>query len=291
MGIVAGIGDLLNNKNLIRPKLDADIYNFIIGQNAIINGLQVIGNTLTAGTSLLKGYRGMLENDETLNGETYIYGKYTLNFNDGITDSFDILKTNTVPQDGIVNPASITTNGIYYLLLYTYTNGAYVSNVETFGYPVKAQYSDEAKHLVSGGTIDIDATAETLPVGTRTKQIATCKFVDNEINAQIASATDSGTIYDENGQRTVGTYIVKRKAKFCVLEITFSLGGRVQKFLSSGFYPKKTIYFCMPYGNGQALVMYSIDRNGNMTIIDGAPAGAIGDAYIGKTISIGYETN
>lgn len=277
MGKVTGIGDFSENKNLITPDIDADLYNYILNKDAIINGLQIVGNTLTAGMCVLKGYRGILENDEPVGTEELIYGKFTLYFNNEIPDEFDIIKTNSIPQDGIVNPESITGAGIYYLKLYRYSDGQYKlsdnlsynyygQSGADYKYPLKAYEADETNLLRSAGTIAEGATAWTQkrnshnasnPNANINRLVATTEYVHNQIEEEIAYSTENVSmaityVQTIGGRKTLRkTFTIKRKAKYVIAKIE-NITGYIGNGFSSqtiatipnGYRPSQQVYGC-----------------------------------------------
>lgn len=319
MGIVTGIGDKSLNKNVIVPEIDADLNDYILNKNCIINGLEVIGNTLTAGMCVLKGYRGILENDETLNGETYIYGKFTLYFNDEIPDDFEILKTNTVPQDGTINPASINQAGINYLLLYTYTNGAYILNSElnTLAYPAHAYEADETDLVKSGAVIESGVTTPT-PLDTNAHlteplRVANTEYVHNQIDEEIDYQTGSYdiTVTSYGAVTKIGELTLKKKAKYCIGTMTFNFNSIAPAFLDpdysptynwgqmeSKFYPKTQSSILVKLVSMATSVSVErtyflvISTTGQITISESTYNGsATGTKWGANTSHLSYETN
>lgn len=230
-GIITGIG------NEITPEIDAVINEYIVGKNTILKGLELNGNILSAGTCILCGYRGTLENSQTVDGN-YVYGKFVIGVNE--TDSFSIITSSnsTEPTDGIINPASITSAGTYYLRLYA--NG--VSQVDSERYPKQADTSDRARDLIAGGTIDSTATTETAPVNNNSKRVANTKYVHKQIEEEL-KVGDSGIIQLSNG----ATISIQRRAKYCIATLTFSQDITVYSGtlslgnMPNGYIPNKTV--------------------------------------------------
>lgn len=317
MGIVTGIGDKSLNKNVIVPKIDADLNDYILNKNCIINGLEVIGNTLTAGMCVLKGYRGMLKNAETLNNKTYIYGKFTLYFNDEITDSFDILKTNSVPQDGTINPASINQAGIYYLLLYTYTNGAYVLNSElnTPTYPAHAYEADETDLVKSGAVIESGVTTPT-PLDTNAHlteplRVANTEYVHNQIEEEVGylrnQINEEIDIASGGGSTKLHLVLdIKIKSKYVLFKSSIDFGtgagryslssNQILKTLSSKFKPTTNIILCK-IDNGLSTADIAINTNAQIVCLSAITGiKEQSDVYNNvpkyqETGYLGYETN
>ena len=149
-GIITGIG------NEITPEIDAVINGFIVGENTIIKGLNWNGNILNAGMCQLCGYRGVLEKPIEKITDTYVYGKFIINFDKYIEDEFYI-ETSSTAKTTNVNPTSITSAGTYYLELYNDKK----TTLPTYKYPKQAHTSDRARDLIAGGTIDSTATTPT----------------------------------------------------------------------------------------------------------------------------------
>lgn len=230
-GIITGIG------NEITPEIDAVINDFIVGKNTILKGLELNGNILSAGTCILCGYRGTLENSKTVDGN-YVYGKFVIGVNE--TDSFSIFTSSnsTEPTDGIINPTSITSAGTYYLRLYA--NG--VSQVDSERYPSKAVTSDRARDLIAGGTIDSKVTTPTAPLNNNSTRVANTKYVQKQIEEEL-KVGDSGTIHLSDG----ATISIQRRAKYCIATLTFSQRIRVYNgtlrlgYMPNGYIPNKTV--------------------------------------------------
>lgn len=319
MGIITGIGDKSTNTNLITPKIDADVYNFILNKNCIIDGLEVVGNTLTAGVCVLKGYRGILENAETLNNETYIYGKFTLNFNNDITDEFEIVKRNSIPQDGTVNPETITTAGIYYLLLYTYVGGSYHINSSldnSHKYPLNAYTADETSVVRNGAIIGRYVTTPTAAKNahlTEPFRVANTEYVHNQIDEEIAYNTQTITVnksssgYIYNNTLT-GTITLKHKAKYVIgnasLTCSMTQQGNISGVLGTAneiFIPTSQKIGILRLsgtsaheGTTVAITDYfriAINTNGEISLIDNIPPAYISNQYTSSILCFGYETN
>lgn len=233
-GIITGIG------NTITPEIDAVINEYIVGKNTILKGLGLNGNILSAGTCILCGYRGTLENSQTVDGN-YVYGKFVIGVNE--TDSFSIITSSNSnePTDGIINPTSITSAGTYYLRLYA--NGA--SQVDSERYPKQAHTSYNADHLQPNGTIASTAKTETAPVNDNSKRVANTKYVHNQIEKEIDGGTYSNTFSVTDGSLRV---VLERRAKFVIGQIgnaDASLDDTPNTFsisLPDGFKPNKDIF-------------------------------------------------
>lgn len=235
-GIITGIG------NEITPEIDAVINEYIVGKNTILKGLELNGNILSAGTCILCGYRGTLENSQTVDGN-YVYGKFVIGVNE--TDSFSIITSSnfTEPTDGIINPTSITSAGTYYLRLYA--NGA--SQVDSERYPKQAYISDMARRLIANGTIDSTATTDTAPVNDNSRRVATTEYVHNQIVAELDVATSDKMTYTSH-TFTLSIEIY-RKARMCIA--TVSISGFIYSTdehinlgdMPQGFVPKEDVLY------------------------------------------------
>lgn len=120
-GIMAGIGDIANDINVITPQFDAIVNNFIIGQEGIIEGFDLNGNILSAGICVAKGYRGQLNNSITTTSK-YIYGVFKVYFDNTKLDEFYI-ETSDNPLDNESAGISFGDDilhepGEYHLVLY-----------------------------------------------------------------------------------------------------------------------------------------------------------------------------
>ena len=306
MGIVTGIGDKNNNINVITPQIDADLNKYILNKNAIIEGLQIVGNNLTAGMCVLCGYRGKLENSKAIVSSNYIYAKFTLNFNNTV-DEFDIQFTN----NSYTTPTSITSAGTYYLLLYSYSNGQYILNPEldTSAYPAKSHEADETDLVKSGAVIESGVTGTTQTVNDNSTKIATTKYVYNQIVEEIAadSTTIDLQISYNNTNYKVATLTLKRKAKYVIGSVqTFKIyendtiaaqilanGTYIARTIpKNGFNPRTDIFisiaqFCnITSATYARTAIYKIDTNGIITHIDDLMGVTDSRQY-----TFGYETN
>lgn len=266
-GIIAGIGNKSENKNIIYPEFDANINNYLVGRNTILEGLELQGNTLTAGTCILAGYRGTLEQNINLDTTAYIYGEFTISFGTDI-DSFNIVTSDT-PLPYETNVSSINSAGTYYLLLYISgeKNSELIADKK---YPTKANYSDETTTLLSAGTIQEGATGTTLPVNSHTnrpKEIATTQYVYNQIEEQIGYGYYNGNVYNASGE-LLFSYKLYRKSKYVIGEIinnssSSNIGIGSYDKIPDGFLPIKTIYFgCILYAIDGTNCILSISTNG-----------------------------
>jgi hypothetical protein len=209
-GIITGIG------NTITPEIDAVINDFIVGENAIIKGLDWVRDILNAGMCQLCGYRGVLKQTiTTTETDKYVYGVFVLHFNEQREDEFYIETTSTAKTTN-VNPTSITSAGTYYLLLYTNKT----TTLPTYKYPKQAHTSERARNLIAGGTIYSTATTDTAPVNDNSNRVANTEYVHNQIAAEI-DAEERTYVYEYNN---ASTYINKaemtlvRRARLCVIK-------------------------------------------------------------------------
>lgn len=115
-GVVSGIGDRQSDANVIFPKFDAKLNNFIIGQDTILDGFVLQGSTLTGGACVAKGYRGVYDSDITLSStEKYVYGKFVIYDDPNIIDEFYIVTSSTALS--YTNADILHTIGEYYFPL------------------------------------------------------------------------------------------------------------------------------------------------------------------------------
>lgn len=284
-GIITGIGDKELGKNLIKPEYDAVINDFIIGKSTILEGLKLNGNILSAGTCILCGYRGIIEESKTLDTTAYVYGKFTLNFGNG-EDSFEIVTSSTALTTN-VNPTEITSAGTYYLLLY-------ISGVEQIdrehSYPKNSQYSVETENVLSGAVISETATTPTEltqnELGeniivtdlhlTQPNRVVNTEYVHAQIEKEIDYEQQriNETISFGNGGILLNL-LIQRKAKYSLLkpQITFSGNGRytisknsILKTLSSGFAPTEKIIIAVIYNENSARSNIIINTSGQIVV-------------------------
>ena len=248
-GIITGIG------NTITPQIDAVLNDFIVGRNAIISGLSLTNGTLTAGMCQLCGYRGVLEQSVPVS-DNYIFGKFVINFGNG-EDTFSIFTSSTEPTDGIINPTSITTNGTYYLRLYT--NGM-MDNSLVSDYPYSANTSERSMQLIANGIILSTATTPTekddkgnVVVDLHNSQparVANTEYVHNQIVEELNEGTITFDLVGADGYggtKTYGTMSIQRRAKYCIATLTFSQDIAVYRGtlslgnMPNGYIPNKTV--------------------------------------------------
>lgn len=284
-GIITGIG------NEITPEIDAVINEYIVGKNTILKGLELNGNILSAGTCILCGYRGTLENSQTVDGN-YVYGKFVIGVNE--TDSFSIITSSnfTEPTDGIINPTSITSAGTYYLRLYA--NG--VSQVDSERYPKQADTSDRARDLIAGGTIDSTATTPTekndlgeVVVNlheTQPNRVASTQYVHDQIQEELKELRLSGNLLLKSDNKTVvGIYELTRRARLVTIELNYTqtTAALMKKFVPDDCLPTSPIYF---YGAGTkgSGAVFKMNVNGEISLYATANAAASVPSMIGYEI-------
>lgn len=305
-GIVAGIGDVEENVNAIVPEMDAYIYDFIIGRNGIITGLDLSGSTLTSGICVCQGYRGELPSNVTVgSSNAYIYAKFVVNHDINVVDEFSIVTSETA----LLNTTSDLKEkaGTYYLLLYSNN----ILKAERLSYPFTAQNAELARNLTSG-TIGKDVVATTQPVDDVSDKVATTAFVLNRIDELINSGETKVSLSKQYGSDTTAQKVVLtgdiylyRKAKYVYAELlnfsidvhitgttewTFSSSAFSQT-IPSAFRPTKTISFGLflsNYGKDNALRI-TIDTNGTITLQQFTLSSSSGGTI--TPTSIGYETN
>ena len=259
-GIITGIG------NEITPEIDAVINEYIVGKNTILKGLELNGNILSAGTCILCGYRGTLENSQPVAGN-YVYGKFVIGVNE--TDSFSIITSSNSaePTDGIINPTSITSAGTYYLRLYA--NGA--SQVDSERYPKQAYISERARHLIAGGIIYSTATTDTAPVNDNSKRVANTEYVQKQIveelgyEKQVVDISMNGVGYN---------LTFEKRARYCLISYNISAQrGQPPKTefkVPRGFEPannSETIIFIKGYTNVQYVYKLYVTTAGVASIV------------------------
>lgn len=215
-GIIAGIGDKQNNVNVIDPQFDAKIRKFIIGQNCILEGLELNGDTISAGSCIAEGYVGYLPEQKTLefpNG--YVYGRFKVNQDSLILDEFDIINSNVeiLIQDDILHNA-----GEYYLLLYQ--EGKKVIDAK---YPLNAVNSENTDHINDNGTIGSMVTCPTPPVNDNSKKIANTEYVHNQIAEELKIGTAEVDIMYSyvTANFPVAKIELKRKANWVIALSTY----------------------------------------------------------------------
>ena len=322
-GIITGIGDKDENINIITPEIDAVLNDYIIGKNAVIEGLEVSGyDTLTAGMCVLKGYKGVLPNAITVGAGTngnYIYGKFVLNFNNTV-DEFYIEVTNDVHT----SPASITNAGTYYLLLYYFEGGDWVPALDVYdnlyhNYPNKAFEADETGVLLDYGVIAPTTETETADENahlTTPLRVANTEYVHNQIEEEIAYASETISFRTENNYSPnsyiSGTLTLTHKAKYIIgatATITgniYGVGGALPTsigVLPAKFRPISTALASIKCQvtetselgtNTYDIYLYiRFNTNGNITLVDTiTPTYGITREYKNATVVIaGYETN
>ena len=313
-GIITGIGDKDLGKNLIQPEYDAVINDFIIGKNTILEGLVLNGKNLSAGACVLCGYRGIIEENKTLDTVAYVYGEFTLNsiYGGSGEDDFNIVTSNQL-LGGNVNPSQITSAGIYYLLLYV--NG--VKQVDNYKYPKNSQYSVETENVLSGAVI---APTATTPTETKTitnelgeeetvivtdlhlpnahpKRVANTEYVHAQIEREVDYDDTVVNFVSSNGS-VIGSLELKRKSKYVIGVATIndaSLGGgnlthSIWGVIPEKFRPEQPFYFCMnTYITNLSNPMFrefKCETNGNII-----PTGVYGEnaSYDAKSSVIGYQ--
>lgn len=288
-GIITGIG------NTITPEIDAVINEYIVGKNTILKGLGLNGNILSAGTCILCGYRGTLENSQTVDGN-YVYGKFVIGVNE--TDSFSIITSSNSnePTDGIINPTSITNAGTYYLRLYA--NGA--SQVDSERYPKQAHTSYNADHLQPNGTIASTAKTDTAPVNDNSGRVANTKYVHNQIEYEVNEGEATIQVYQKDTH--IANILLRRRAKYVIGTITSTknvasnaaYGATLN--IPQGFTPDEDVMFLVGYnhsvGGGEhtASMKFEISAGTNIAVDSG---GASGYNFVGwkntDILTFGYK--
>lgn len=276
-GIITGIG------NTITPEIDAILNDFIVGENAIIKGLDWVGNVLNAGMCQLRGYRGVLEQTITTT-DKYVYGVFVLHFNEQREDEFYI-ETSSTAKTTNVNPTSITSAGTYYLELYNDKK----TTLPTYKYPKQAQTSDRARDLIAGGTIDSTATTPTAPINDNSKRVANTEYVHKQIEKEIAYEKVEGDVFEKtNTSQKIGTFILEKKSKFVILKLNINVRyGTPAKFIPNNFLPREDFYALIQTG-GAYCNIYKITTSGEFIERYTASDGRL-PSDVQYTTCIGYE--
>ena len=288
-GIITGIGDKDNLINVIQPEYDAIINDFIIGKNTILEGLQLNGKILSAGTCILCGYRGIIEENKTLDATAYVYGEFTLNFGSG-EDSFNIVTSSTAKTTN-VNPTEITSAGTYYLLLYV--NGASQIDRE-HQYPKNSQYSAETEKVLDFAVISETATTPTdineldeiitdLHIS-QPNRVANTEYVHAQIDREIDYLKQQGDIYNSSNQKC-GTYIFERKSKYVVGKVEFDLSvqsGVITAVLEEGLRPTEDVIF---------VTVVNVQGNKFRSIIKIKTSGVFENVTYDQTPQAGYTSS
>lgn len=307
-GIIAGIGDKSNKINLISPQFDARIYNFIIGKNCIIDGLELNNKTLSAGACVCQGYRGVIDTSiKLVTTMGYIYGVFKVNFDNDKPDEFYIETSSTKIErkDDILHGT-----GVYYLELYY--NGLVRLPRD---YPNSAVYADKSQFV--SNTIGEKATATTQDVNDNSTKVATTEYVHNQIEEQIKPATTTLTLFSFQGPTTeskkeVGKLLLKRKAKQVVAIATINSpaseynGVIFPSFLDvpipNEFLPKNIAYITLPFAittrdgylgeqKYEGAYFYKILPDGTLSIKASDYEEVDSFSIIGKKYDSGWETN
>ena len=302
-GIMAGIGDLTNNINVIEPEFDANVNNFIIGAEGIINGMQIVGNTLSAGMCIAKGYRGSIETDITLDTTAYVYGVFKVYHDPEILDEFYI-ETSATALDTQSNGNSFGDDilhnaGTYYLRLNT-----------TLSYPENAVNSENTDVLNYGGSIGDGTTAVTQAVNDNSDKVATTKFVHDLLDEEVNYTED--TIYAHYNSKQYATIKLTKKAGYVIAKVigdfinntnanAVKIDNIPTEFLPINGYAYLILPFAYSGGTNYnvGIDMYAINSNGTTTYINqgisinvktGISSSEARD-YVTSTHYSGWETN
>lgn len=300
-GIVAGIGDLENQVNLVSPEMDAALYKYVMNKNTIISGLEVNSSgTLSPGMCILCGYRGVLETAITLDNNLYVYAKFVLNFNNSIIDTFSIETSNEYYSP----PTSITTAGTYRLLLYIHPEGSSSWNANddldlSNKFPNYAKHSEQTELVKAGGILRDGVTGFTHNVNDNSNHIATTQYVHNQIAEEVDYQTTNGSL-------SYGAYTGRKKAKYVILYIDFGSGAiQVQDgatttevgTLPEGWRPNSN--YIVECGVQQQHILTAcfiqkarIFPTGEVVIYHEAASGSVGPYYIYPTsLLVGFDSN
>lgn len=311
-GVMAGIGDMLNDVNVIEPGFDARVYRYIIGKDCIIEGLEMSGNTLSAGICIGQGYRGYLPTSCEINTTCdYIYAHFKVHHDRDIEDEFwiECTKSSTVVQNDILHNA-----GDYWLLLYQKVNGKWQKRIDDIKYPLRSQHSDDTMRVVEHGVLENGVTAVTQEVGDKTVKVATTEFVQNQMAAEIAFEQKElihnikiDSVIDHNPKpysEYKTTLHIKRKAKYVLLDIKIDIikylrgipANTIFIELPEGFYPTKeyTIgeFITQETGMNRVYGYIKISTDGKVYIDSFVSVDAtMYPAFYIYPSPIGYETN
>ena len=287
-GVMAGIGDMLNDVNVIEPGFDARVYRYIIGKDCIIEGLEMSGNTLSAGICIGQGYRGYLPTScEIGTIYDYIYAHFKVHHDRDIEDEFwiECTKSSTVVQNDILHNA-----GDYWLLLYQKVNGKWQKRIDDIKYPLRSQHSDDTMRVVEHGVLEDGVTAVTQEVGDKTDKVATTEFVQNQI------AEDIDYDYKEESNGDI-EFVIKRKSKYCIVE---NLSTKTRRGagtsnlkvgqLPEGFYPNENIKVIgsTTQNGGLSTSIFQINTNGEVFLTLNL---SVQEYVTANVNNVGYETN
>ena len=303
-GIVTGIGS--QDKNLITPQIDAVISDFMVGKNTIIDGLVLFEKNLSKGTCILCGYRGILEEAKELDTVAYVYGKFTLNFDNSIEDSFAI-ETSSMEKTENVNPSEITSAGTYYLLLYK--DGVKDEQLDSENsYGKNAYYSVETENVLDFATIAETTTTETAENDaylTQPNRVANTEYVHNQIEKLIDS--DVYSVTNTPSTNYTEELSIRRRAKFCILTLTITkvnvseiiIYPKTLFTIPISFAPTNNIvtYIYTGFddgvmGNPKSVLQININKDGSITCHQAGNAG-LGESVFENEVTLycGYETN
>lgn len=228
-GVMAGIGDLENNINVINPEFDARVNNFIIGANGVIKGLEISGNILSAGMCVAQGYRGSIDTDITLDITTYVYGVFKVYHDPEILDEFYI-QTSSTPLDTAKTGNSfgddiLHSAGTYYLRLNN-----------RLKYPINAVNSENTNILNDNGTIGNNVTCPTQAVNDNSTKVASTAYVYNQIKEEINYTEYISYVYAKSNTSAedIPQYVelkFTKKAGYVIVEAT----GKNENFNVSGY--------------------------------------------------------
>lgn len=309
-GVMAGIGDIENDVNVIDPQFDAKVNNFIVGADGILLGMELNGSVLSSGICIAKGYRGSIDTDITLDTTNYVYGVFSVYHSPDMLDEFSIVTSSTPLGnaggqsfgDDILHEA-----GTYYLRLNA-------SN-SRLNYPINAYNADNTDKINKNGTIGDGTTAVTQPVNDNSTKIATTAYVHNQIEEEINytplnyNQSKSYNFNDAFGATAVLTFNFnfqgKKKAKLCVIDrIDFSITHTGVDFVDTSI-SANTVLATLPedfkpinnvvivpqeyFSSNNTAIGFGIDTNGNVYNIDAMNSPR--ETYPDKVwYNVGYET-
>ncbi len=225
-GVVTGIGDLANNRNVISPYVDASIRDFIIGREegyyfeGPIAGFEYdnINKILSSGICYSLGYFGWLDKNIVLPvaERVIIYGQFQVNKNRNIPDTFKVIATDEYApnlHDDILNGT-----GMRVVIIGTVENGTFISDPLTF--PRNAAKSKVSDSVAVNGLLRSGTRTPTLSLNDNSRRVANTKYVHDMI--QLVLSVKEELIEKKND--SYSSYIkfhLQRKTNFVIITIKF----------------------------------------------------------------------
>lgn len=160
-GIMSGVGDKYSNANVIFPKFDAKLYNFIIGQDAILDGFKLKGSVLTKGACIAKGYRGAYDADISLSSaEKYVYGKFIIHDNPNVPDEFYVVTSAT--EITYSNADILHASGTYFLPIVI--NGSQLGQLLSHEMQTGIKMTQQSGHFIGETTVKFPLRADIVKI-------------------------------------------------------------------------------------------------------------------------------